>query len=128
MTETNKALAAAGLNVKADQKVRHMVEILIEDFGYDELGKHVKKPLDGTWAGNGVARGNLSRIALFSRIRSEISTRCLPRLVESHIMPVFCRQTVNGDDDIRQVPGTGEENGLHTGTSQGDDGRGHHAQ
>jgi len=47
MTETNQALAAAGLNVKADQKVRHMVEVLIEDFGYDELGKHVKKPLDG---------------------------------------------------------------------------------
>ncbi len=32
---------------KADQKMRHMVEVLIEDFGYDELGKHVKKPLDG---------------------------------------------------------------------------------
>jgi heterodisulfide reductase subunit B len=47
MTETNEALAAAGLNVKADQKVRHMVEVLIEDFGYDELGKHVTKPLDG---------------------------------------------------------------------------------
>jgi len=28
-------------------EVRHMVEVLIEDFGYDELGKHVKKPLDG---------------------------------------------------------------------------------
>ena len=47
MEETNQALSAAGLNVKADQKVRHMVEVLIEDFGYDELGKHVKKPLDG---------------------------------------------------------------------------------
>jgi heterodisulfide reductase subunit B len=47
MKETNEALAVAGLNVKADQKIRHMVEVLIEDFGYDELGKHVKKPLDG---------------------------------------------------------------------------------
>ena len=47
MSETNQALAEAGLNVKADQNVRHMVEVLIEDLGYDELGKHVKKPLDG---------------------------------------------------------------------------------
>ncbi|MBN4080663.1 CoB--CoM heterodisulfide reductase iron-sulfur subunit B family protein, partial [Beggiatoa alba] len=47
MKETNEALAAGGLKVKANQKVRHMVEVLIEDFGFDELGKHVKKPLDG---------------------------------------------------------------------------------
>ena len=47
MKETNEALAAAGLTVKADKKVRHMVEVLIEDFGYDELGKQVKKPLEG---------------------------------------------------------------------------------
>lgn len=47
MKETNEALSAAGMRVKADQNVRHMVEVLIEDFGYDELGKHVKKPLDG---------------------------------------------------------------------------------
>jgi heterodisulfide reductase subunit B len=47
MEETNKALAEAGLKVKADQNIRHMVEVLIEDFGYEELGKHVKKPLDG---------------------------------------------------------------------------------
>jgi len=47
MNETNEALAAAGLNVKADQNIRHMVEVLIEDFGYDELGKHVTKPLNG---------------------------------------------------------------------------------
>jgi heterodisulfide reductase subunit B len=47
MAETNEALAQAGLKVKADQKVRHMVEVLIEDIGYEELGKHVKKPLDG---------------------------------------------------------------------------------
>ena len=47
MKETNEALAAGGLSVKANQNVRHMVEVLIEDFGFDELGKHVKKPLDG---------------------------------------------------------------------------------
>lgn len=47
MKETNEALAAAGLKVKADQNVRHMVEVLIEDFGYDALGEHVKKPLAG---------------------------------------------------------------------------------
>ncbi len=47
MRETNEALAEAGLKVKADQEVRHMVEVLIEDYGYEELGKHVSKPLDG---------------------------------------------------------------------------------
>lgn len=47
MKETNEALAAAGLKVEAKQNVRHMVEALIEDFGYDALGKHVKKPLEG---------------------------------------------------------------------------------
>jgi heterodisulfide reductase subunit B len=47
MRETNEALAQAGLEVKADQKVRHMVEVLIEDIGYEELGRKVKKPLDG---------------------------------------------------------------------------------
>ncbi len=47
MKETNEALASGGLEVKADQNVRHMVEVLIEDFGFDEIGKHVKKPLEG---------------------------------------------------------------------------------
>ncbi|KPJ90623.1 MAG: heterodisulfide reductase, partial [Gammaproteobacteria bacterium SG8_11] len=47
MKETNEALSAAGLKVEANQKIRHMVEVLIEDFGYDELGSHVKKPLEG---------------------------------------------------------------------------------
>jgi heterodisulfide reductase subunit B len=47
MKDANEALAVAGLKVKADQKVRHMVEVLIEDLGYEEIGKHVKKPLDG---------------------------------------------------------------------------------
>lgn len=47
MKETNEALAEAGLNVKANQNIRHMVEVLIEDFGYDALGAKVKKPLEG---------------------------------------------------------------------------------
>ena len=47
MAETNQALAAAGLKVEAKQNVRHMVEVLIEDLGYDALGEKVKKPLDG---------------------------------------------------------------------------------
>jgi heterodisulfide reductase subunit B len=47
MAETNEALAAAGLNYKGTAKVRHMVEVLIEDFGYDQLASHVTKPLDG---------------------------------------------------------------------------------
>lgn len=47
MKDTNEALSAAGLSVKANQNVRHMVEVLIDDFGYDELGKQVKKPLEG---------------------------------------------------------------------------------
>jgi len=47
MEETNKALAEAGLTVKADQNIRHMVEVLIEDFGYDALGEKVTRPLEG---------------------------------------------------------------------------------
>ncbi len=47
MRETNEALAAANLRFEAKQNVRHLVEVLIEDFGYEELGKPVKKPLEG---------------------------------------------------------------------------------
>jgi heterodisulfide reductase subunit B len=47
MAETNQALAEAGLNYKAKQPVRHMVEVLIEDFGYEALGAKVKNPLEG---------------------------------------------------------------------------------
>ncbi len=47
MAETNQALAEAGLTFKNENKIRHMVEVLIDDFGYEELGKHVKKPLEG---------------------------------------------------------------------------------
>ena len=47
MAETNRALAEAGLKYEAKSNIRHMVEVLIEDFGYEELKKPVKKPLNG---------------------------------------------------------------------------------
>ncbi len=47
LAEANEALAAAGLKFKNETPVRHLVEVLVEDFGYEELGKHVKKPLKG---------------------------------------------------------------------------------
>jgi len=49
MAETNQALAAAGLNLEPakPQRVRHMVEVLIEDFGFEALGEKVQKPLEG---------------------------------------------------------------------------------
>jgi heterodisulfide reductase subunit B len=47
MRETNEALAAAGLNYKGNVQIRHMVEVLIEDFGYDELKKPMVKSLEG---------------------------------------------------------------------------------
>ncbi len=45
--DTNEALKEAGLNYKGNVPVRHMVEVLIEDFGYDELKKPVVKSLEG---------------------------------------------------------------------------------
>ena len=47
MADTQEALAAAGLKITVIPKIRHMAEVLVEDFGYDELAKPVKKPLDG---------------------------------------------------------------------------------
>lgn len=47
MAETNQALGEAGLEFKAQQNIRHMAEVLIEDIGYEEIGSHVVKPLDG---------------------------------------------------------------------------------
>ncbi|MBI3187944.1 MAG: CoB--CoM heterodisulfide reductase iron-sulfur subunit B family protein [Gammaproteobacteria bacterium] len=47
MAETNTALKEAGLQLTNATKIRHMVEVLIEDIGYEEMGKHVKKPLEG---------------------------------------------------------------------------------
>ncbi len=47
MAEANEALKEGGLNFKGDKKIRHFVEVLIEDIGYEEMKKHVKKPLEG---------------------------------------------------------------------------------
>ncbi|MDQ7074119.1 MAG: CoB--CoM heterodisulfide reductase iron-sulfur subunit B family protein [Gammaproteobacteria bacterium] len=47
MAETNEALAMAGLKLKNETPIKHMVEVLIEDFGYDAIGAKVKKPLEG---------------------------------------------------------------------------------
>jgi len=47
MRETNEALAAAGLHYNGDTEVRHIVEVLIEDVGYDALAEPVVKPLEG---------------------------------------------------------------------------------
>jgi heterodisulfide reductase subunit B len=47
MAETNEALKEAGLQYQAKTEVRHMVEVLIEDLGYEALAKPVVKPLEG---------------------------------------------------------------------------------
>jgi heterodisulfide reductase subunit B2 len=48
MADTNEALKEAGLVFKNEAApARHMVEVLIEDIGYDALKKGVKKPLAG---------------------------------------------------------------------------------
>lgn len=47
MADVNSTLKDAGLRYEGKQPVRHMVEVLIEDLGYDELKKPVKKPLEG---------------------------------------------------------------------------------
>ena len=47
MAEANQALAEAGLKLKNETPVRHMVEVLIEDIGYDAIGEKVKRPLEG---------------------------------------------------------------------------------
>ncbi|MBI2314175.1 MAG: CoB--CoM heterodisulfide reductase iron-sulfur subunit B family protein [Betaproteobacteria bacterium] len=47
LADTNEALKAAGLHYEGKAEIRHMVAVLIEDFGYAELGKPVVKPLEG---------------------------------------------------------------------------------
>ncbi len=51
LADTRNILADAGLKVDITKDtakgVRHMVEVLIEDFGYDELEAPVEKPLEG---------------------------------------------------------------------------------
>ncbi len=47
MAEANQALAEAGLKLKNETPIRHMVEVLIEDLGYDAIGSKVQRPLEG---------------------------------------------------------------------------------
>ncbi len=47
MADTNEALKEAGLEYKSGIAIRHMVEVLVDDLGYEELAKPVVKPLDG---------------------------------------------------------------------------------
>ena len=47
LQDTQEALKEAGLNIKAIPEVRHMVEVLIEDLGWNALAAPVKKSLEG---------------------------------------------------------------------------------
>jgi len=47
LADIRSILSEVGLEYEGKQKIRHMVEVLIEDLGYEELGKPVVKPLDG---------------------------------------------------------------------------------
>jgi heterodisulfide reductase subunit B len=47
LQDTNAALGAARLKVEASQPVRHLVEVLVEDLGYEALAAPVKRPLEG---------------------------------------------------------------------------------
>lgn len=47
MTEANEALSESDLKLKNEIPIKHMVEVLIEDIGYEEMGAKVKKPLEG---------------------------------------------------------------------------------
>ena len=45
--DANEALKLGGLEYQGKAKVRHMVEVMIEDLGYEALAKPVVKPLAG---------------------------------------------------------------------------------
>ncbi len=45
--DANTALAAGGLEVANQTPVRHMVEVLVEDIGFDTIKERVKNPLEG---------------------------------------------------------------------------------
>jgi heterodisulfide reductase subunit B2 len=47
MAETNEALKEVGLTFKGEVKTRHMVEVLVEDVGFDAMKQAVVKPLEG---------------------------------------------------------------------------------
>lgn len=45
--ETDIALKEAGLELKNETPIKHMVEVLIEDIGYEKMAAKVVKPLEG---------------------------------------------------------------------------------
>lgn len=45
--DANIALAEAGLTLKNQTPIKHMVEVLIQDIGYDTIKTKVKRPLSG---------------------------------------------------------------------------------
>ncbi len=45
--DANTALSEAGLTFNGGNNIRHMVEVLIEDIGFDAIKEKVKKPLEG---------------------------------------------------------------------------------
>jgi len=47
LAETNEALREAGLHLKNEVRARHIVEVLIEDIGFEGIKAPVVKPLDG---------------------------------------------------------------------------------
>ncbi|MEI6412794.1 MAG: CoB--CoM heterodisulfide reductase iron-sulfur subunit B family protein [Pseudomonadota bacterium] len=47
LAEANQALAEAGLKLKNETPIKHMCEVLVEEIGYEEIGRKVKKPLAG---------------------------------------------------------------------------------
>lgn len=47
LRDTRAALKEAGLDYGGGTPVKHMVEVLIEDFGYEALGARVVKPIEG---------------------------------------------------------------------------------
>ncbi|MCK9533007.1 MAG: CoB--CoM heterodisulfide reductase iron-sulfur subunit B family protein [Gammaproteobacteria bacterium] len=47
LAETNEALREAGLNLKNEVRSRHMVEVLIEDIGFEAMKTPVVKELEG---------------------------------------------------------------------------------
>lgn len=45
--DANTALREGGLELKNETPVRHMVEVLVEDIGFEAIKEKVKKPLEG---------------------------------------------------------------------------------
>lgn len=45
--DANTALSEAGLKYAGEANVRHMVEVLVEDVGFEAIKRKVKKPLEG---------------------------------------------------------------------------------